>query len=120
MGGPGSATGEGMLPATGCRRLFKRSWLAIIRKGGCGGRTGFQARSGMTVLNGHFDGKQIVLDEPMPEAVPVNARVRVIVEEAGSAKPRSLREIAEMAVDAELPRDFSTQHAHYTKGFPRK
>jgi hypothetical protein len=74
----------------------------------------------MTVLNAHFDGKQIVLDDPMPHTVPVNAKVRVIVEESGSAKPRCLQQIAEMAVDAELPRDFSTQHAHYAKGFPRK
>jgi hypothetical protein len=74
----------------------------------------------MTVLNAHFDGKQIVLDEPMPPEVPANAKVRVIVEESGGPRPRSLREIADMAVDAELPPDFSTQHAHYTKGFPRK
>ena len=72
----------------------------------------------MTVLNAHFDGKQIVLDDPMPPEVPANAKVRVIVEEP--AGPRSLREIADMAVDADLPRDFSTQHTHYTKGFPRK
>jgi hypothetical protein len=72
----------------------------------------------MTILNAHFDGKNIVLDEPMPEEVPVNAKVRVIVEEPG--KPRSLQEIADMAVDADLPPDFSTQHAHYTKGNPRK
>ncbi|MFI5381208.1 MAG: hypothetical protein ACHRHE_18075 [Tepidisphaerales bacterium] len=74
----------------------------------------------MTVLNAHFDGKHIVLDEPLPEALPINARVRVIVEESGSSKPQSLQQIAQMAVDADLPRDFSTQHAHYTKGFPRK
>jgi len=74
----------------------------------------------MTVLNAHFDGKQIVLDDPMPPAVPANTKVRVIVEESGSSKPRSLQQIAEMAVDAELPRDFSTQYPHYTKGSPRK
>jgi hypothetical protein len=72
----------------------------------------------MTVLNAHFDGKNIVLDDPMPQTVAINAKVRVIVEEPG--KPRSLQEIAEMAVDSDLPRDFSTQHAHYTKGAPRK
>jgi hypothetical protein len=74
----------------------------------------------MTVLNAHFDGKQIVLDEPMPAAVPANTKVRVIVEENGASKPRSLQEIADLAVDANLPPDFSTQHAHHTKGFPRK
>jgi len=74
----------------------------------------------MTVLNAHFDGKQIVLDDPMPAEVPPNAKVRVIVEAPEPAKPRCLQEIADMAVDAHLPRDFSTQHAHYTKGYPRK
>lgn len=74
----------------------------------------------MTILKGHFDGKQIVLDDPVPSTVPANTKVRVIVEEPGAASPRSLQEIAGMAVDADLPRDFSTQHAHYTKGFPRK
>ena len=72
----------------------------------------------MTVLNAHFDAKHIVLDDPMPTAIPVNAKVRVIVEEPG--KPQSLQQIAEMAVDTDLPADFSTQHGHYTKGHPRK
>lgn len=72
----------------------------------------------MTVLNAHFDGKHIVLDEPMPQAVAANTKVRVIVDEPG--KPRSLQEIAAMAVEADLPSDFSTQHAHHIKGFPRK
>jgi hypothetical protein len=74
----------------------------------------------MTVLNAHFDGKQIVLDDPMPSAVPANTRVRVIVEGADQGKPRSLQQIAQMSVEADLPADFSTQHAHYMKGFPRK
>jgi len=82
----------------------------------------------MTVLNAHFDGKRIVLDEPMPVAVPPNTQVRVIVVAAegqgsptdDSARPQSLQEIANLATDADLPRDFSTQHAHYTKGFARR
>jgi len=65
----------------------------------------------MTVLNAHFDGKQIVLDEPMPAEVPPNAKVRVIVEETGPTKPRCLQEIADMAVDADVPPDYSTEHA---------
>jgi len=73
----------------------------------------------MTVLSAHFDGKNIVLDEPWPEGISANARVRVMVEEL-PAKPRCLQEIADMAVDADLPADFSSQFAHYTKGFPRK
>ena len=74
----------------------------------------------MTVLNAHFDGKRIVLDEPLPQELPINAKVHVIVGDGGSSKPRSLQQIAEMAVDAELPSDFSTQYSSYTKGFPRK
>jgi hypothetical protein len=72
----------------------------------------------MTVLNAHFDGKHIVLDEPMPDAVAVNAKVRVVIEDPDA--PQSLQKIAEMAIDATVPNDFSTQHAHYTKGFPRR
>ena len=73
----------------------------------------------MTVLNGHIDGKHIVLDEPIPQGVPANARVRVLIEEEGP-KPRSLEKIARMAVRGKLPRDFSMQHKHYAKGSPRR
>jgi hypothetical protein len=74
----------------------------------------------MTVLNAHFDGKQIVMDDPLSHALPVNTRMRVIVEEPGSSKPQSLQTIAEMVVEAELHRDLSTQHALCTKGFGRQ
>lgn len=76
----------------------------------------------MTVLNAHFVGKQLVLDDPVPDDLPANAKVTVNVEApaATASKPRSLAEIAAMAIDADLPRDFSTQFAHYTKGHPRK
>ncbi len=33
-----------------------------------------------TTLKGHFDGKQIVLDEPPPPGLPLNARVTVHIE----------------------------------------
>ena len=73
----------------------------------------------MTVLNAHFDGKHVVLDEPMPEGVSANARVRVLVEDEGP-KPTSLAKIAKMAVRGKLPPDFSMQHKHYAKGLPRR
>ena len=73
----------------------------------------------MTVLNAHFDGKHVVLDEPMPQGVPPNARVRVLIEDEGP-KPASLERIARMAVRGKLPRDFSMQHKHYAKGAPRR
>ncbi|MCY2950773.1 MAG: hypothetical protein NTU53_02210 [Planctomycetota bacterium] len=73
----------------------------------------------MTVLNAHFDGQQIVLDDPMPKGVPANARVRVLIEDEGP-KPSSLEKIAKMAVRGKLPRDFSMQHKHYAKGTGRR
>ena len=76
----------------------------------------------MTILNAHFVGKQLVLDDPVPDNLPANAKVRVTVETETemATKPRCLAEIAKMAIDADLPKDFSTQFAHYTKGYPRK
>jgi hypothetical protein len=72
----------------------------------------------MTVLRGHFDGKQIVLDEPVPEDLPANARVRVVVDRGG--EPSVLDRIAAMARPMNLPADFSVNFKHYTKGAPRR
>ena len=72
----------------------------------------------MTVLNAHFDGKQIVLDEPMPDGIPADTRLRVLVETGN--RPQSLLKIAAMAIDTDLPRDFAAQHEHYVKGTPRR
>ena len=77
----------------------------------------------MHVLNGHFEGRKIVLDDPVPDGLPENAKVRVTVEpvrEDAAPKPRSLEEIAKMARPLKLPRDFSTNFKHYTKGAPRR
>ena len=69
----------------------------------------------MTMLNAHFDGKLIVLDDPLPEGVPVNAKLRVIIEPSGPSK--ALAAIAKMAIDApELPRDYSANHDKYIHG----
>ena len=73
----------------------------------------------MTVLNAHFDGKHVVLDEPMPEGVVANARVRVLIEDEGP-RPSSLEKIANLAVQGKLQRDFSMQHKHYAKGVERR
>lgn len=73
----------------------------------------------MTTLNGHFDGKRIVLDEPIPEGTPANARVRVVIEDE-DPKPSSLEAIAKMAVQGKLPRDFSTKHKEYAKGASKR
>lgn len=76
----------------------------------------------MTVLNAHFVGKQLVLDDPVPDDLPVNAKVRVTVEPEleTTPGPRCLAEIAKMARPLGLPRDFSTNFKHYTKGAPRR
>ena len=68
----------------------------------------------MTVLNAHFDGKQIVMDDPIPDGLPGNAKVRVIVE---STEPSSVSAaIAKMAIDLpELPREYSVNHDEYIR-----
>ena len=74
----------------------------------------------MHVLNGHLEGRRLVLDDPMPDDVPDNAKVTITVDAGSLPKPRSLERIAKMAVSGQLPRDFSTQFKHYTKGLPRR
>lgn len=75
------------------------------------------------VAKGRFDGKSIVLDEPLD--LPVDSRVVVEVAEETppQAQPKqSLLEWMEAnAVDApELPTDLGYQHDHYLYGTPKK
>lgn len=72
----------------------------------------------MTILKGHFDGKQVVLDEPFPPSVTGPVRVRILIDD-GTARG-VLDEIARLARPAGLPRDYSQQHEHYVKGAPRR
>jgi len=66
----------------------------------------------MTILNGQFDGKRIVLDDPVPDSVAPQTPVRVIIEDASGAAKSTLDRIAELAVeDPALPRDFSERRA---------
>ena len=74
----------------------------------------------MTTLNAHFDGKTLVLDDPVPDGLPANARARVVLDEEPAPKPRCLEEIAKMARSMGLPPDFSVNFKHYTKGAPRR
>ena len=73
---------------------------------------------------GRVENGVVVLEPGAHLREGMDVRVEPVPEKEGSAegssKPQSLQQIADMAVDTELPRDFSTQHAHYTKGFPRK
>jgi len=72
----------------------------------------------MTVINGHFDGKRVVLDEPVPADMPADTPVKVMFD--GTDAKSALEEIARLARPGGLPRDFSEQHEHYIKGTPRK
>lgn len=66
----------------------------------------------MTVLNGHFDGKQIVLAEPIPEGLAPNTPVTIFFE---SPSPKQLLDqIADAAIATdEIPTDYSQQHGRY-------
>ena len=73
----------------------------------------------MTIINGHYDGKRVVLDEPVPTEIPPDTAVRVIFD---NGEVRDLfAELGRLAVATdELPPDYSEQHEHYVKGTPRK
>lgn len=72
----------------------------------------------MTIINGHFDGKQVVLDEPVPADIPADTAVRVVFE--NERTENVLDRIAKLAGPSDLPSDYSQQHDHYVKGTPRK
>jgi hypothetical protein len=79
----------------------------------------------MTVLNGHFDGQRIILDQPVPTGIPPHTPVRVVFdtgETSGDGDAQELLEqIGRLAVtDDGLPSDFAEQHEHYVKGAPRR
>jgi len=68
------------------------------------------------VVQGHFDGQRIILDEPAPPGIPPNAPVVVSF---GDGELRDLLdEIAALAVDDDLLTDYSEQLDHYVKGTP--
>ncbi len=73
----------------------------------------------MTILQGHYDGERIVLDEPVPAQIVVGARAKIYIEQDGVESV--LDRIEKLAGPApELPPDFSEQHEHYVKGSPRR
>ncbi len=73
----------------------------------------------MTILNAHFDGKQIVLNKPAPRRLSKARRIRVLIDEE-LPKSSSLAAVAKLAVKGKLPPDFARQHEHYSKGSPRR
>ena len=68
----------------------------------------------MTMLNAHYDGKQVVLDEPMPGGIPANARLQVIY--TPPADSSALDQIAAMAIDTGLPADYSATFRERLRG----
>lgn len=74
----------------------------------------------MVVLAAHFDGKQVIIDDPLPPDIPLNTPLRVTlsaVEQDGSA---ALAAIAALAKPLGKPGDFAAQHEHYVKGTPKR
>lgn len=56
-----------------------------------------------------------------PEAkLPEGATVDVTPVEASAGEPQFLRAILKLSKPRDWPADFALNHAHYTKGHPRK
>jgi hypothetical protein len=71
-----------------------------------------------TIVNGHYDGQRVVLDEPVPQDVPADTPCKVYF--AKNGRRNVLDRIADLAGPSDLPPDYSQQHDHYVKGTPRK
>lgn len=72
----------------------------------------------MTIIKGHFDGRHVVPDEPVPPEFQSPTPVEVVF---GRDDARdALAELVEFARMSELPADYPQQHEHYVKGTPRK
>jgi hypothetical protein len=71
----------------------------------------------MVVVNGKFDGRQIILDK-LPQGIAADTPVRVVFVEQGHSV--ALEAIASLAMKTDLPPDFAAQHHHYSKGLPKR
>ncbi len=72
----------------------------------------------MTIVNGHYDGKRVVLDEPVPTDIPADTLVQIVFD--GADAKGALEEIARLARPGGKPPDYSQQHEHYVKSTPRR
>lgn len=68
----------------------------------------------MTVISAHFEGRKLVLDDPLPAKLPEKSRVQVVVEDM--AEESALDKIAAMATDTDLPADYSVRFREYMRG----
>ena len=71
----------------------------------------------MVVLNGKFDGKNIIV-ENIPADIKPDTPVRVIFEQ--KPDPTGLESLIGILDGVDLPTDFASQFAHYTKGTPKR
>src|SRR3990172_5585215 len=71
-------------------------------------------RRAMPIINGHFDGQRVVLDEPVRAGILADTPVKVVFESATAG--HVLARIAALAVSTlDLPPVYSEQHQHYVK-----
>ena len=75
----------------------------------------------MTIVNGHYDGKRVVLDEPVPAGIAAPIAVKVVFEDNGvGGVLDDLVELADRLPVANGPADWSEQHDHYIHGSPKR
>ena len=60
----------------------------------------------MTRLRGHFDGKTIVLDEPVPPALPVNTFVEIVIPDSRGLAVREFETVSREFWARPLPPSF--------------
>jgi hypothetical protein len=70
------------------------------------------------ILNGRYDGRGIVLDQPVPPGIAPDTPVKVRFEE--NPMRNVLDRIAELAGPADLPPDFSKTYKRQGKGDPNR
>ena len=73
----------------------------------------------MTAIKAHFDGKVLVLDEPVD--LPVNQPLNLLV---APARPMTMTDLLEaldqMPDNPSTPADLAAQHDHYLHGLPKR
>jgi len=75
----------------------------------------------MTIINGHYDGKKVLLDEPVPAGIAAPTAVKVVFEDNGvGGVLDDLVELADRLPISNGPLDWSEQHDHYIHGSPKR
>ena len=64
--------------------------------------------------------RQLVQIDPPEATLPEGAEVEVSPSEALASDPPFLQELLKLSKDRDWPADFALNHAHYTKGHPKK